>query len=311
MNNDLNMPAPFGIALRDIASVISAANLHTEFRDDTLVIRHAHHEVLISVEPPKGDAQSPYRMRCGVKVSAAIPPGVSGILTPDMESRFNRFAGMGALVRDGSGHRISSRFTLYEGESNWKELYLPLISLAAIDGAYAILSGVRNITEGHLKSHGPSAWTDGDFQFVASKLGGKFVCKQVKDLLAVQIPIDDEAVVALLGQECNAQLFMRSDLPHPAMGPGLFCLLRLPCAFEDPTELQEVCAGLNELEMEISDSPPHLGSWCPGESGTNPSYVSFFPNRLKKAIPTIALNIAAWSKVRANRIAISLASDEL
>ena len=112
---------------------------------------------------------------------------------------------------------------------------------------------------------------------------------------------------AATGDDKTALFQLMADQPHPELGGGRFWLLQMLHQLGDEDRLKKICLQLNSMEMAPHDLPPHLGAWCPGRLGDNPSYVSFLPNALHN-VPGIAVNMGFWAANRAQWANAMLAS---
>jgi hypothetical protein len=89
-------------------------------------------------------------------------------------------------------------------------------------------------------------------------------------------------------------LRLQTEVPHPRLGNGCLCTLRLPYALQEPAATAAIALQLNGMELDR-----HLyfiGSWCLSDSGL--SYVSFLPNAAHRpgALTNILLSLV--SRVR-------------
>ena len=129
--------------------------------------------------------------------------------------------------------------------------------------------------------------------------------------MTAEFRLSEGAVTAAAGHQ-TALLQLKADQPHPELGGGLLCVLEMPHQIREHNRLHQLCDQLNKMEMAAGDLPPHFGAWCEGKLGSNPAYVSFFPNafrKLREASP-IAVNAAFWAANRAQWADRVLASIE-
>jgi hypothetical protein len=119
--------------------------------------------------------------------------------------------------------------------------------------------------------------------------------------LTAEFPWETGAASALTGDRTS--LFrLQADMPHPALGSGLFFQLMLPVS--GPIErMAETANRLNLFEFEAVDAPPFFGAWCVDFATKSLAHVGFMPNLLY--IPGTAMNVAAWMMAR-SKIARSL-----
>jgi len=98
--------------------------------------------------------------------------------------------------------------------------------------------------------------------------------------------IDPQAETALLQ--------LNVGVPHPIAGAGYLATISLPLA-QAPVNSAQVCARLNELELEQVDFVPRLGAWGLHAPNDLPGYSCFTPS----AEPLGELHmILLWSCVR-------------
>ena len=124
-----------------------------------------------------------------------------------------------------------------------------------------------------------------------------------KDGLTAEFPWDPGAVSAvenlLKRWRKRTSLLRISCEEHPSLGKGLFCKLDLPLNLND-AEAFKLAIKLNEMESAAQDWPPFLGAWTSKPKSGRPTFVSFWPNFLSKAI-SLEL-ITSWHAARARRI---------
>ena len=210
----------------------------------------------------------------------------------------NSMATLGAVTADKGKHFVGSRLTVYEGEDAWK-VQFGLILFSVIAAADTIMGATQKMfTEAPPRESGPSAWTEGDFEFAKSYLSRVCVCTTGGLGLTAEFGIRAGEVSAAAGHHYTALWQMIADQPHPEIGSGLFCLLNMPHEISDKDKLDKLIAELNRLEMQGNDLPPHFGAWCRGRRDTNPAYVSFLPDALHGS-DGIALNMSIWAMSRA------------
>jgi hypothetical protein len=178
-------------------------------------------------------------------------------------------------------------------------------SSAVIQGSFkstpvSCSRAMRRTFGGQPPRGGDSEWSEQDFEQVQSYLSRICLCTKGSSGLTAEFSLAAGVVSAVAENRETALFQLLSDQPHPELGGGLFCLLQMPQRIGDPKKLQNICAHLNQLEMEATDLPPHFGAWCERKLGGNPAYVSFLPNSLHN-VSGIALNTAFWAANRANR----------
>jgi hypothetical protein len=112
--------------------------------------------------------------------------------------------------------------------------------------------------------------------------------------VTVEFPWERGAMSTMLG-DSTSLLSIRADIPHPAVGNGLFYRLDLPVPFDDEGA-QRSAGELNRAEAEGVDTPPFFGAWCSLPGSRTLSFVGFWPNVMYQ--PGTVTNIAFWSWAR-------------
>ena len=219
----------------------------------------------------------------------------------------NLFTTTGAVVRQADGtDALVTRLALYEGDDQaLANLYTPLIANAARLQTIGPMSGSYHF-EGRGKAYGaaevcvpdwdqPSFWGARDFADAESRLRAQGACANAGDrALTAEFPWDDGAYSAMFGERTSL-LRIKSDVPHPAAGNGLFVQLDLPESFTHE-EASEAAVRLNRAEAAAIDTPPFIGAWCTMEDSGTLSFRAFWPNLLYQQ-GTVA-TIAFWSWAR-------------
>jgi len=302
---------PCGVPLDEVLKLLEQTTLSPSIQGNSLVATHEHYSTRVEVLPPKRKDSENGPIRAIVKITTGLPDEIQAITNgPEAANPLNAFAGLGALTSESGKSYVGSRLTIYDAESAWPSLQLPFVAFTAIQGAEAILGGLRR-SFGVGSEAGPdstSAWTEGDLAQVEGFLSGRCVCTTGGLGLTAEFALDDGAAGSALAGDHHTALFqLMADQPHPEVGGGLFCLLQMPHQLRDASQLREACNTLNCMEMAAEDAPPHFGAWCEGKLGNNPAYVSFLPNVLH-GISGVALNSTMWSVSRARWAAAALAS---
>jgi len=219
----------------------------------------------------------------------------------------NRMASLGALTFDGDRVFVGSRLTIFEPYEAWN-IQAPLTLMALISAANSMFRATAKAAEGHKSEVQECAWQKKDFKQIEKILADQCVCTSGKLGFTAEFGLRPEEVSAIAGDNRTALWRIEGDVPHPALGGGLFSMLQLPHRVADTSRLAEVLRQLNRLEMQAQPLPPHFGAWCVGKLGGNPAYVSFLPNSLHDAAPGIAVNMTTWASARAQWANITLAS---
>jgi hypothetical protein len=289
-----------GVPLGDLVGILGATTIKPSFDGNVLVADHEHYAFRVEVSPPKVDGAKG-GVHAVVRLTANLPSAFEPILPgpkPDaMMAEFNAYAALGALYRDDSGVRIGARLSIYENEDAWSTLQFPLLAFTIIAGAEGLLGGIRRGFANEPSRGGVSEWTERDFEQVLSIMSQHVVCTGGGLRFTCEFGLGAGQASAGMGHLNTALFEMMGDNPHPELGGGLFCLLRLPHQIPDQDEVYGICATLNRLEMLVEDLPPHFGAWCPGRQN-NLAYIMFLPNALH-SVPGIAVNCAMWAAHRA------------
>lgn len=308
--NKKNKMRPCGVPLDEVLMMLEPTTLSPRIKGNCLVATHEHYSTRIEVLPPRVKESDNGPIRAIVKITTGWPKEMQVIASgPNSANPLNAFAGLGALISESGESYIGSRLTIYEAESAWPTLQLPFVAFTAIQGAEAILGGLRR-SFGSAGEAGPdptSAWTEGDLAQVEGFLSKRCVCTTGGLGLTAEFALEPGPGSALLGDHHTALFQLMADQPHPEVGGGLFCLLQMPHQLADSSQLREVCNTLNRMEMAAEDAPPHFGAWCEGKLGINPAYVSFLPNVLH-SVSGVALNSTMWAVGRSRWAATALES---
>lgn len=299
MQNNNQSPSPCGVPLEDLQAAINSTNLTAIREGDALVVQHDRFITRVEVSAPEIAETMDANISAIVRIKSILPAELSQIFgSKTFATTMNSMATLGALMVDNGRHVVASRLTVYEGHDNWS-LDLGLIFLSVISSAETIMGATRKVlAKEQPRQTGPSAWTESDFEFVASYLSRVCVCTTGGLGLTAEFGIRSGQTSAAAGHHYTALWQMMADQPHPEMGSGLFCLLNMPHEISNKDRLDYVLAELNRLEMQGNDLPPHFGAWCRGSRDTNPAYVTFLPNSLHRT-NGIALNVSTWAMNRA------------
>jgi len=299
MQNINQSSSPRGVPLEDLQAALNSTSLTAVREGNALVVQHDRFITRVEVSAPEVSETIDANISAIVRIKSILPAELSQIFSKkDFTTTINSMATLGSLIVDNGRHVVASRLTVYEGHDNWN-LDLGLIFLSVISSAEAIMGATRKVlTNEHPRQTVSSAWTESDFELVASYLSRVCVCTTGGLGLTAEFAIRAQQVSAAAGDQYTALWQMIADQPHPEMGSGLFCLLNMPHQISNKERLDDVLAELNLLEMQGNDLPPHFGAWCRGSRDTNPAYVTFLPNSLHRT-NGIALNVSTWAMNRA------------
>ena len=292
-------PSPRGVPLGGLEDALKQTTLRPSRDGDTLIVKHERLVTRVEVSAPETAETVDGKISAIVTVKTELPAEFSSLFAkPALISMVNSMATLGAVTADKGKHFVGSRLTVYEGEDAWK-VQFGLILFSVIAAADTIMGATQKMfTEAPPRESGPSAWTEGDFEFAKSYLSRVCVCTTGGLGLTAEFGIRAGEVSAAAGHHYTALWQMIADQPHPEIGSGLFCLLNMPHEISDKDKLDKLIAELNRLEMQGNDLPPHFGAWCRGRRDTNPAYVSFLPDALHGS-DGIALNMSIWAMSRA------------
>jgi len=293
-------PNPLGVPIGDLLLMLQPTSIKAKLKGDTLVAHHEHYTTRVEVIPPEIRETETGPIKAVVRITTELPKRILELFKkPETIVAMNGFAALGALCSDGAGISIGSRLTIYEAEDAWRTLHLPLLMFATIMGAEAILGAMRRTFNKETYANEPSVWTEDDFEQVKGRLSPFSLCTTGERGLTAEFGLSERAVTAAAGHK-TALWRLKTDQPHPELGGGLLCVLEMPHLAEK-NRLHQICAQLNNMEMAASDLPPHFGAWTEGKLGSNPAYVTFFPNAFRElhAVSPIAVNAAFWAANRA------------
>ncbi len=299
---------PRGVPLNDLLQILGTTSIKVRRDGDAIVAEHEAYSTRVEVHAPENGESPECRVQAVVLVKTPVPPTMKNVLElEEVYELANRHAALGALTTDVGETYIGSRLTIHKTPNVWAELHLPLLFFTAIGATQAVLGALRRSINAEGDCGGESNWTEADMEMVLRRLEPLCVCTSDGLELTAEFALGDGSGSAITGDSETALFQLMADQPHPELGGGLFCLLELPQQFPDEEKLQSICARLNTLEMAAQDLPPHFGAWCPGKLGTNPAYVSFFPNALH-AVNGLAVNASFWALNRAQWAQAQLAS---
>lgn len=294
-----NLDVPLGI----LEKTLQSANIQFTRRGNVLTIDHGNFVTTVTVKfVEAGD--NPVESIITVKSILDEVAG-RGFASPDEMARYNRLAAISAFSIEQGRVCIGSRLTTHVGFDAWA-VYYPLLALSVLHPTTAFVSEPDPSED----VDGESAWTAADFKALERKMSEICYCNGGANGFTAEFGLRRGEVSAVAGHDRTALLQLKSNQPHPSLGPGLFCLLNLPQAFDDEDELDRKILELNQMELNGEDLPPHFGAWCRGQRENNVAYVSFLPNGLH-TVPGIALNVAVWASQRAQIIDAMLQLEEI
>jgi hypothetical protein len=211
----------------------------------------------------------------------------------------NRFAALSASVRDEKDGtlRIVSRLSAYKGDEAAWELYSPLLASTAVlqgETFAKSLGQVVGLPQEPLvipQMDQPSRWRIDDFDAAIEPLKKNGIFANAGETgLTAEFPLEPGAFSAMLGDKTSLLTF-QTDMPHPALGNGLFVKLELPMQFP-MEELSQIANKLNWVELESIDAVPFVGAWT-ASLGTNTlAHVCFWPNFMYRK--GLILNLCFW-----------------
>jgi hypothetical protein len=297
-------PAPRGVPLDELQTVLSATTLKVSRDANSLIAEHETAVTTVKVVPPARDEISKDPIQAVVQITTELPANLSGFLTPESLGFLNKAAALGALTVEGHRRFVGSRLTIFEQEQAWN-LHLPFLIFTVLAGSDSHLGAIQAILGKKEACRGESAWTVEDFSYVQSNLSKFCVCTGGGLGLTAEFGLRPGATSAGLGDHMTALWELKGEQPHPDLGGGLFCLLHMPHVVARE-QLPYILQELNRKEMAPRDQPPHFGAWCEGNCDRL-AYVSFLPNVLHDTAG-IALNVSIWAFHRAHWADAYLAS---
>jgi hypothetical protein len=283
-----------------IAQMLEVSGKRVNRLSDQLIFETEHLKIIIT------HMEKSIVCRDGSEISGTLSvrseiPGLSKHIDEEQIAACNRLATLGALIRDegANNYSIVSRVTLYRGDHNALNLYVPLVVSAADLQAESLLFGIdpkilgvqvaKPVTHsfGGLKN----MWGKDDFDLAAEIFEGKDLCSNGSETgLAVEFPLEEGAVSAILGHKTSLLTF-ETTKPHPALGEGLLFNLKQMDIYErkDAAVLANL---LNRKELSILDMVPFFGAWCTDTGGSSLVFTGFWPNHLYQ--PGVVVNIGIW-----------------
>ena len=290
---------PRGVPLGHIRAMLNPDNIKSSIRGDTLTADFGGYTTVVKVSPPPAGVQSEDPIQAVVRVTTEFPSALAKTVREHgqgFSAAFNAISSLGAITEEGGRLFVGARLTIFEQEGAWGTLQFPLLGFSVIGGASTIFGGITQVFKGGSPPRARSSWTEADLKRVHQMMSRACECT-VGGGFTAEFPLEGGEDAAAFGHAGTALFRILLDEPHPVHGRGLFCILQFPTCLPTDEAVHEVCAKLNRLEMSALDAPPHFGAWCPGQMGTNVSYVQFFPNALH-SVTGLPLNAAIWAMAR-------------
>jgi hypothetical protein len=300
------------ISLETIDALLKSANIVTRPEGSSLTFKGFIGETRIEI------VSSRLRTAAGLEVSEIIR--IESLLEKmqvtwddGLLCAVNMVASNGALSVDEDGKlRIKSRISVFSGEPpEVVNVYVGIIFLGAMIHTNAVQAYLVDAWRLPVSKGSPppdssldGVWNPASFARATSMLREAGVFSNGdKDSLTAEFAWDPGAVSAVENLfkrwRKRTSLLQISCEEHPSLGKGLFCRLDLPLNLSD-AEAFKLAIKLNEMESAAQDWPPFLGAWTSKPKSGSPTFVSFWPNFLSKAI-SLEL-IASWHAARAKRI---------
>ena len=287
-----------GVPLKDLEVVLRPTSVRVKRTPMAIAADHGNYTMRLEVLPPPSGQMGNDRVQAFVTITTEIPEPLTQILDSEQAAvAMNSFAALSAFTFAERRVTICSRLTVYEGESAWKTLHLPLLMFNILCSTEALFGGMRRTFNEQQPAKGSSKWGQADFVQVRDALSRHCVCFADSKGFSAEFGLVAGATSAATHPGKTAFLQLQTDQPHPELGGGLFCLLQLPFGFRDSAEATRLANLLNVREQECRDLVPHFGAWTTGADHTGLAYVSFLPNPMHD-IPGRALNYAIWSRNR-------------
>jgi hypothetical protein len=288
---------PCGVPLDTLQVNLEAAGREVRRISNALTIQHPSGlETRLEIDTPAHSDTGIGRIRAVVRVGTAVlAPAAELISRQGFAATFNRMATLGAITNEDGILYVGSRVTIYENDDAWS-LLGPLLLCAAVDGGTPMLAAANGAHLDRAIYATKSAWTGTDMQGAKQLLEQICLCTAADGGLTAEFGVSVKDVSTAVGD--NTVLWeMHTDVPHPALGFGLLCVLKLPQLIVNEGQLDTIVQELNCREMLEEDLPPHFGAWC-SEDRKRVAYVSFLPNELYSVVG-IATNVSFWAKERA------------
>jgi hypothetical protein len=296
--------------LKTIEMMLNQAGRKTVRENESIRIPTDAGDTVVSSKRIRASTIDGFKIADRVTVKTEIPEQFRPAMSQRAAAILNAFAGLSALVCDtqtGSVF-IGSRLTIYKTEEQALDFFMPLLALSAFLQVRVLAQTVVKLLTGRsgyphpTESNAPSLWSGGDLEETCNALDGiNVVSSDSANGLTAELPWDTGST-SVLSCDRTSLLRLRTDMPHPAMGSGLFFQLVLPSS--NHTEgLPEMANRLNLFEFDAIDAPPFFGAWCVDFEKKMLAHVGFIPNQLYT--PGLATNVAAWMMAR-NRMARSV-----
>jgi len=296
------------VPLDQVENALRYTSLRASRVGDVLVVQNERLITKVFAVPPANADAGDARIQAVVKVETEVPPSIVSQIRamPRLAEMANRYASMGSLIMEDDRAYIGSRVTIYEKFDAWSihiRLLLSSITSAA-PGIFGAMS--RSLSQKPAETR-ESAWHEDEFADTEETFRKLCVCTSGGLGFTAEFGLRMGQTSAVMGHGKTALWQVMGDQPHPELGGGLFCLLRMPHTIRDEPELSQVVNRLNQMEMEPHDLPPHFGAWCPGTAGKNPAYIAFLSNAMHE-ISGLMNHLTHWAMFRAQIADVMLAS---
>lgn len=272
--------------LESIAENLGAAGREVTNGGNVIELRNGPVRTRVILEFAGRSFEDGARVTGAIKVESEAD-GFNEDLDEQGMAGLNRYATLGALVRDGVSGKLAvvSCIPLYEDDVNTMRFYVPLAATAALCQAESLLlvaAGPEAV--GKPLDEGPrgigSMWGEEDFELAARFLKEKNLFTNADaGGLAVEFPFEEGAFSAMFGHKTSL-LTLTNHHEHPAAGKGLLFVLKL-MGGRQADEAASMAHRLNWKEYKGLNMAPMSGSWVttPGGRGrTGLAFTGFWPN---------------------------------
>jgi len=293
-------------ALEAIAENLEAAGRKAAMCRNGLELRNGPVHTRVTLEAVNRACEDGARVTGVLKVASEIA-GFPENLDEQLMAGLNRYATLGALVRDGDSGKplVVSRISLYENDVNTMRFYVPLAATAALCQAECLLLAAGGPAAEGIKKpvdEGPrgigSMWGEEDFELAARFFKGKNLFTNADaGGLAVEFPFEEGAFSAIFGHKTSL-LTLTNQHAHPVAGKGLLFVLKLIGVYE-AGQAASMAHRFNRKEYEGLDMVPMSGAWVAtpvrdGRAGL--AFMGFWPNMMY--LRGSVLNLGVWMLYR-------------
>ena len=292
-SNDSSVP------LADIAAILRTVRGQVEESEGRISFPAGQTTTTLEVQPVHLQTTD------GLEVSEIV---IITTVVPERDVSFNEeqivasnmYSALSALVRDEKDNslRMVNRLSAYKGDDAAWKLYAPVLAFAAAlqgETFAKSLGQVVGLSQESLdipEKDQPSPWCKDDFDAAVEPLARNGVFANAGETgLTAEFPLEAGAVSASFGDSTSLLTF-KNDMPHPALGNGLFVKLALPMHIS-LENIYRIANDLNRVELESVDAVPFIGAWTVSPSSkTTLVYICFWPNFMYA--PGLILNLAFW-----------------